>query len=117
MRALQFISIGMSLASALIIISFLNGGDASLLNLAAGCGFLVAFYQTIVLIMGRNVLTPNHEKNKSTPEKINISPIEPKNILKAADTVEFVTPASVTENTTELLEPVLRYKAPKDSKH
>lgn len=113
MRVLQFISVGLSLASALIIINFLNGGDIGLLNLAVFCGFLVAAYQVAVLFIGSKVLSPKNpkdEKAEQTPEQFKISPVEPKNILNAADTGEFGVHGSVTENTTELLGAVPQHK-------
>ncbi len=113
MRVLQIVSIGLSLASTFIIISFLNGGDIDSLKIAALFGFLVAVYQIIALMLGRKVLSPNHENDGTASQQIKILPVAHENILNAADTGEFVTPASVIENTTELLEPVPRYKEPK----
>lgn len=114
MRMLQIVSVGLSLASALIIINFLNGGDAGLLNVAVMCGFLVAAYQIATIIIGRKVLTPNKQDHENQTEYIKpLADIQP-NVLNAADTGEFVTPRSVIENTTELLEPVPLYKAPND---
>lgn len=116
MRVLQLVSAGLSLASAIMILVYLkNDGDKQLLRIAVMCGFLVAIYQTISLIIGNKVLTPTKKDHEDKTEHIKpLAAVQP-NVLNAADTGEFVSPGSVIENTTELLEPVPRYKAPKDT--
>ncbi len=114
-RILQIISIGLSITSTLIIVHVIsNGVDQEMLPLAAFCAFLVAVYQTISLLIGNKVLIPkNDRQNETIVETKPLDAAQP-NVLRAADTGEFVTPGSVTDNTTELLEPVPRYKAPND---
>ncbi|MFZ1699252.1 MAG: hypothetical protein WBO10_13790 [Pyrinomonadaceae bacterium] len=117
MRVLQMISTGLSLASALIIIHVVaNGVDQEMLPLAAFCGFLVAVYQIISLILGYNVLSPKKaQSNESDALTTQVSSSQYAS-LKAADTQEFIKPDSVVENTTALLDHVPAGKYKEDKK-
>ena len=108
MRVLQFVSIGLSLASTLIIIHILvNGVDREMLPLAALCGFLVAVYQIITLILGTKVLNPKIERAPMDTQVLQ-EPSGSRPYLQAADTGQFIKPDSVVDDTTELLQPVPR---------
>jgi hypothetical protein len=114
-KMLQIIGIALSFLSGAIIVAFLRGGDASLLQLAAVCAFLVAIYQTVAFFIGNKVLLPKNNNNGEETGTRDIETAESRNVLPAADTNEFGVPGSVTENTTELLNTVPRHKAPNRS--
>ncbi len=114
MRILQFISIGLSLTSTAVVLMFLSTGrDKEMLTIAALCSFLVAIYLVIATLLGNKVLTPKVERESETTVQTDAIPGVQASALPAADTNEFITPGSVTESTTNLLDPVPRSKASK----
>ncbi len=111
MRVLQFVSIGLSLASTAMIISFLSGSlDKGLLTLAALCGFLVAVYQMITVFIGKSVLAPKSGQSESAKPQISTTQDVAYEALNPADTGTFIKPDSVVDDTTALLDPVPRSK-------
>lgn len=105
MRVLQFISVGLSIASAIMILVYLsNDGDKQLLRIAAVCGFVVAIYQIISLSIGYKVLTPKVDRTDEQATAIADNTQASQVFLQAADPTEFLKPDSVVENTTELLD-------------
>ena len=107
-RILEAVSAGLSLTSAAIIISILAGGDKQILFLAAFCCILVAVYQMVNFYLGYKL---QQKAGQSRTEKIDeiqsIVTGKRVNVLNASETTQFVDPPNVTENTTELLEPIL----------
>jgi len=100
MRALQLVSVGLSLTStAIVITSLLKGRDNEILILAAICGFLVAVYQVITMVLGYKVLAPKADQNKRavSPDVRTIGP---------GNTADLIKPDSVVEGTTRLLDHV-----------
>lgn len=90
-----------------------TGRDKEMLTIAALCSFLVAIYLVIATFLGNKVLTPKVDReSESTVTAASIPGVQA-SALPAADTNEFVTPASVTEGTTNLLDPVPRSKVSK----
>jgi hypothetical protein len=104
-RTLELVSIGMSLTSAAIIFAFLFGSlDRGLLFLAMACGLVVAVYQAVTIYLGQKVMR-TMPRQTSMPEKL--SATGPALVMPPARTRQLNVPASVTEGTTELLEPEL----------
>jgi hypothetical protein len=103
-RTLETISIGMSITSAAIIFSYLFLSlDRGLLFLAMTCGILVAAYQAINIYLGHKV-TKGLPRQQSSDRKQNEQP--PVLEFPAHTARQLNVPASVTDNTTELLDPV-----------
>lgn len=99
MRTLELISIGLSLTSAAIIFMFLFGSlDRGLLFLAMACGLVVAVYQAINMYLG-NKVTKDLPRQRATDAAQTDQPT----VLTAR---QLNVPASVTDNTTELLDPI-----------
>lgn len=103
-RTLEVISIGMSLTSVAIIFAYLSAGlDRGLLFLAMTCGLVVIIYQLVNIFLGYKVT-----KNLPKQHRAEIPQRDPTMVLEfPVDTArQLNTPASVTDNTTELLDPV-----------
>jgi hypothetical protein len=114
MRVLEAVSAGLSLTAAAIVTSVLVAGtDVQLLFLAAFCCVVVAIYQIVNFYLGYKLHQRIDQSRSNTPNKIHAAE-ENFGRLSAADTTPVVNPASVIENTTELLEPVPR-KTTRDS--
>ena len=109
MRVLEAVSAGLSLTAASIIITVLAGGaDTQLLFLAAICCFLIAAYQVINFYLGYKLQHRiDQTRAKGTREIIGESTNRVRG-LSAGDASSFVGGSSVTEDTTELLEPLPR---------
>ncbi len=102
-RTLEIVSIGLSLTSAAIIFSFLFGSlDRGLLFLAMACGIVVAVYQAVNLYLGQKV---TKTMPRQTPQHANRSDNVPALVMPPSPTRQLNVPASVTDDTTELLEP------------
>jgi hypothetical protein len=104
-RILELVSIGLSLTSAGILFAFLNGWtDRGLLNLAMICGVIVAVYQVITIYLTYKVTNASsaHRLSEEKPSETIPAPVE----FPAIASRQLNVPASVTDNTTELLDPV-----------
>jgi len=103
-RTLEFISIGMSLTSAVIIFAFMFGSlDRGLLFLAMACGLVVVGYQAVNMYLGYKVAKDLPRQRTVDKQKSETSPI-----LEFPSTTtarQLNVPASVTDGTTELLDP------------
>ena len=107
MRMMQFVSAGLSIASAVMILVYLlNDGDKQLLRISVVCGFVVAIYQIISLIIGYKVLTPKVDRTNEQAAAIAGNTQPSQAFLQAAHPTEFLKADSVVENTTELLDRV-----------
>lgn len=105
MRMMQLVSFGLSLTSSIMILVYLKAdGDMQLLRIATVCGFIVAIYQIVSLIIGYKVLTPKVNRTDETATTIAGRTQASQVSLRAADPTEFLNPDSVVENTTELLD-------------
>lgn len=105
-RILEAVSVGLSLTSSAIIISVLaGGGNIQLLFLAAFCGILVAVYQGVNIYLGYKLQQKTVQSRTENTDKNEQIAGKKINALNAADTTRFVDRQSVTENSTELLEP------------
>jgi hypothetical protein len=101
-RTLELISIGLSLASAAIIFSFLFGSlDRGLLFLAMACGIVVAVYQAITMYLGHKV---TKTLPRPLPQSEKLSDNAPALVMPPSPTRQLNVPASVTDRTTDLLE-------------
>lgn len=103
-RTLELISIGMSLISVVIIFAYLTAGlDRGLLFLAMTCGVVVVIYQLVNIYLGYKVT-----KNLPKQHRAEIPQGEPTRVVEfpAHTSRQLNVPASVTDNTTELLDPV-----------
>ncbi len=110
MRILQAVSAGLSLTSAAIVLSILaGGGDTQILFLAAFCSILVAAYQIVNFYLGYKIEQKTNRSHSDGIKEVGTRQTE-KNVgmLDSAHTTPFVSNPGVTENTTELLEPVPR---------
>ncbi len=106
---LEAVSAGLSLTSAAIIISVLmGGGDTQMLFLAAFCCILVAVYQTINFYLGYKLQQNIDRTRVESTDQIEANAGRRVKALSAADAAQLVNRHSVTESTTELLEPVPR---------
>lgn len=108
MRTLELISIGLSLTSAAIIFTFLFGSlDRGLLFLAMACGLVVAVYQAINMYLGNKVT-----KDLPRQRTADAAQTDPTPVLEfpAHTARQLNVPASVTDNTTELLDHVIAAK-------
>lgn len=105
MRILELVSIGLSLTSVAIIFSFLSGSmDKGLLFLAMACGIVVAFYQAANMYLGHKVTRTLPRQASGGAAKTRERPVQ----LPSKATPQLNMPASVTEDTTELLDPLPR---------
>ncbi|MGD9628155.1 MAG: hypothetical protein AB7V18_02805 [Pyrinomonadaceae bacterium] len=105
MRILELVSIGFSLTSVVIILTFLSGSmDKGLLFLAMACGIVVAFYQAANMYLGHKVTRTLPRQNPGAAAEIRERPIQ----LPIKATHQLNVPASVTEDVTELLDPLPR---------
>ena len=108
-RVLEAVSAGLSLTATAIIISILMGsGDTQMLFLAAFCCILVAVYQTINFYLGYKLQQNIDRTRAESTDQIEAKAGHRVKALSAADEAQLVDRPSVTENTTELLEPVPR---------
>jgi len=109
-RILEAVSAGLSLTAAAIILSILAGGDRQMLFLAALCCVLVAVYQAINFYLGYKLQQRiKHSSTESTNDGIDSREVIAEtrvNALGASNPDQFIGPQGVTENTTELLDPV-----------
>jgi len=106
-RILEAVSAGLSLTSAAIIISILaGGGDTQMLFLAAFCCLLVAVYQTINFYLGYKLQQRSGRSRAESTDEIETNVEQRVKALSASDATQLASRHSVTENTTELLEPV-----------
>jgi membrane protein implicated in regulation of membrane protease activity len=109
MRVLEAVSAGLSLTAAAIIVSILTGGgDVQLLFLAAFCCLLVAAYQLVNFYLGYKLQERVGRSRADGTGEIEAGVGERSRALNPADTTPFVGGRSVTESTTELLEPIPR---------
>ena len=112
MRLMQFLSVGLSIASAIMILVYLKiDDDKQLLRIALVCGFVVAIYQIISLSIGYKVLTPKVDRIDEQATAIADNTQASQAFLQAADSTEFLKPDSVVENTTELLDRIPKRKS------
>jgi len=105
-RTLEMVSVGLSLTSAAIIFAFLFGTmDRGLLFLALACGIVVAVYQAVNMYLGHKVTKtlPRQHSSERKGER-DIPAVE----LPARATRQLSVPASVTDHTTEILDPALK---------
>ncbi len=106
-RTLEMVSAGLSLASAMIIVSILaTGRNFEMLNLAVIACLLVSAYQIVNLCPGFKVQRPI-DKSRNAPPQVSEYQ-KPLTELNAANTNEFINPPSITEHTTNRLQPVKR---------
>lgn len=95
----------MSLVSVAIIFAYLSAGlDRGLLFLAMTCGLVVIIYQLANIFLGYKVT-----KNLPKQHRAEIPQGEPASVVEfpAHTARQLKVPASVTDNTTELLDPVI----------
>lgn len=108
-RMLEMLSAGLSLTSAVVILTVLAGGnDMQILYLALLCCFLVAVYQLVNFCLGWRL---QRKVERSRGEGIDpVEGLTEKKVrtLDSGDATPFVNRPSVVENTTELLEPIPR---------
>lgn len=105
MRTLEMISVALSLTSAAIIFTFLfDSLDRGLLFLAMACGLVVAVYQAINMYLG-NKVTKDLPRHRAA----GVTQTEQTPVLEfpAHTARQLNVPASVTDKTTELLDPVV----------
>ena len=103
-RTLEIISIGLSLSSAAIIFAFLFASlDRGLLGMAMVFGIVVAVYQAITMYLGHKV-TKTLPSHRPSEEKTDAA-VPAEADLPVSFTRQLNVPASVTDDTTELLDP------------
>jgi hypothetical protein len=105
-RILEAVSAGLSLTSAAIIISILAGGDRQILFLAAFCCILVAVYQMINIYLGYKLQHRIVRSHTASTGEMESNDEKRAPALGASAATQVANSQSVTENTTELLEPV-----------
>lgn len=106
-RTLEIISAGLSLTAVAVIISILAGGDRQMLFLAAICCLCVTAYQIVNLYLGFKLQRSKRSRTDET-ELVKESAVIANSNKPAlnAPADQFISPAGITENTTDLLEPV-----------
>ena len=108
MRILGLIGGGLSIGTAAIIFSFLfTGANRQLLFLAAFASLIVAAYQAVNFYLGYRVFKRPTVSDEAATEQNHIAG-KPPPVLSRANDEAFTAPGSVTEGTTQRLDPVRR---------
>jgi len=105
-RTLEIISAGLSITALAIIISVLAGGDRQMLFLAAVCCLCVTTYQIVNMYLGYKLQKMKRSRANETEVIEGSGVIADSQPALNAPVDQFISPAGVTENTTDLLEPV-----------
>ena len=108
-RIMEALSAGFSLTSAAIIISILAGrSNRQILVVAALLNLLVMVYQIINFYLGYKIQQKKSHSRSEGIEKFETQTEKEVRMLDSASATQFLNNPSVTENTTELLEPIPR---------
>ncbi|HMF56048.1 MAG TPA: hypothetical protein VK619_06790 [Pyrinomonadaceae bacterium] len=119
MRVMEALSALFAIGSLLVIVGVLAGTlNKSVLVVAADFSIVIVIFQVLNFLIGRSLQTrlkrgraEEIQAEKHIKEEENIPQ------LNAADYSSFVPPASVTENTTEILESVPRAQGKRQSRN
>ena len=106
---MEALSAGFSLTSAAIIISILAGrSNRQILVVAALLNLLVVVYQIINFYLGYKIQQKKSPSHSEGIKEIETQTEKEIGMLNSASATQLLNNPSVTENTTELLEPVPR---------
>jgi len=109
MRILEAASFLAALASAFIIGAFFSGKvEKSALMIALDLSVMTAAFQVVNFIIGRSLQKRLKQGREEAERDGALQAASERFRLKQADTSSLVQPASVTENTTAILEPAAR---------
>jgi hypothetical protein len=106
MRAIEILSAAAALVSALITLAVLTGADRELLVIPLVLCFAVVGWQMVTFFIGRSIQRRQSQAADEGHPAIPMSRAGARSVLNAADTRDLIPPPGVTENTTELLEPI-----------
>jgi hypothetical protein len=109
MRVLEAASFLAALASAFIIGAFVSGKlEKPALIIALDLSVITAVFQIVNFIIGRSLQKRLKQGRDDAEKDVALQPASERFQLQQADTSNLVQPASVTENTTAILEPIPR---------
>jgi hypothetical protein len=106
MRLLELLSATAALVSALTTLAVLTGADVGLLVIPLVLCFAVVGWQLVTFFMGRSIQKRQHQAAAEGGQALPTTQAGVRPVLNAADTRDLVPPPSVTEHTTELLDPI-----------
>lgn len=108
MRLLEAASFLAALSSAFIIGAYFSGKlEKPALVIALDLSVITAVFQIVNFIIGRSLQKRLKQGRDEAEKDVALQPAGERFQLKQADTSSLVQPASVTENTTAILEPTL----------
>lgn len=109
MRVLEAASFLAALTSAFIIGAYFSGKlEKPALVIALDLSVITAIFQIVNFIIGRSLQKRLKQGRDDAEREVALKPASERFQLQQADTSSLVQPASVTENTTAILEPIPR---------
>lgn len=105
MRLLELLSAIAAAVSGVIALSVLTGADIELLVIPVVLCFAVIGWQAVAFFLGRSIQGRRSQGSDEGGQALPAAQEEARRSLNAADTRDLIRPPSVTEHTTELLEP------------